>query len=425
MVALDSLMACLDDRQPLDHVLDRDRRFAALEPRDRALVRTLTSQTCRRLGQIDDLLASCLDRPLPAKERTARAILRLGAVQLLFLDFAAHAAVDTSVRLAHARAKGLVPFVNAVLRRLQREGPSRVAAQEAGRLNTPDWLFRSWEDAYGASAAHAIARAHLERAALDISVIDDAERWAARLGARILPTGGLRLPSSGAVSELPGYGCGRWWVQDAAASLPARLLGDVAGKDVLDLCAAPGGKTAQLAAAGARVTALDRSEERMKTLGANMKRLRLGVRTVIADALAWQCDSRFDAVLLDAPCSGTGAIRRHPDILRTKTGRDPARLAGLQERLIGRALAHLKPGGVLVYSVCSLQREEGEAHLASLPGGCRLDPVGPEEVGGLAEIVSRGGTLRTLPVHLGSLGGLDGFFAMRLRRGIEAGTSIP
>ena len=425
MVALDALMACLEDCQPLDRVLERDRRYSALAARDKALVRTVTSEACRRLGQIDDLIGACLDRPLTGRARTVRSILRLGVAQLLFLGFAPHAAIDTSVDLAHARARGMAPLVNAVLRKLQKEGASMVTCQDAVRLNTPGWLLRSWQDAWGAAGASAVIKANMKRADLDISVTDDAEGWAERLGGRVLPTGSLRVPASGAVTSLPGYALGRWWVQDAAASIPARLLGDIDGKDVLDLCAAPGGKTAQLAAAGARVTALDRSEERMQRLRANMERLGFDVRTIVADAATWRSETPFDAVLLDAPCSGTGTIRRHPDILWTRTRDDPGRLANLQRQLIGNALANLSPSGTLVYSVCSLQPEEGEAHLSGLPPCCRVDPVRPDEIAGMDEAVNREGCLRILPYHMAEEGGLDGFFVMRLRHHGEAGTSIP
>ncbi len=425
MVALDALMACLEDRQPLDRVLERDRRFSDLAARDRALVRTVTSEVCRRLGQIDDLIGACLDRPLAGRARTVRAILRLGIAQLLFLGFAPHAAIDTSVRLAHARARGMAPLVNAVLRKLQREGTAMMARQDAVHLNTPGWLLQSWQDAWGVDGASAVIKAHMKRADLDITVTDDAEGWAERLGGCVLPTGSLRVPAAGAITSLPGYALGQWWVQDAAASIPARLLGDVDGKDVLDLCAAPGGKTAQLAAAGARVTALDQSEERMQRLRANMKRLGFDVRTIVADAATWRSETPFDAVLLDAPCSGTGTIRRHPDILWTRTRDDPGRLANLQQQLIGNALANLSPAGNLVYSVCSLQPEEGEAHLSGLPSCCRIDPVRPDEVAGMGEAVNREGCLRILPFHMAQEGGLDGFFVMRLRHRGEAGTSIP
>ena len=424
LVALDALVACLEDRRPLDRVLERDRRFGRLDSRDRALVHTVTMETCRRLGQIDALIAASLERPLPARARAARAILRLGVAQLLFLGFAPHAAIDSSVRLAHARARGMAPLVNAVLRRLQREGRALMAGQDAAVLNTPTWLHRSWRNAWGGANASAIANVNLDRPELDVTVMDDAQAWAARLGGRVLSTGSLRVPAAGAVRDLPGYECGRWWVQDTAASFPARLLGDIAGRRVLDLCAAPGGKTAQLAVAGARVTAVDVSRQRMARLQANMERLGCTVETRIADAATWRSSTPFDAVLLDAPCSGTGTIRRHPDIPWIRDRADVCRLASLQRQMIANALANLSRRGVLVYAVCSLEPEEGEAHLSHLGHGCHIDGIRPDEVPGLAEAVTGEGFLRILPTHLAREGGLDGFFVVRLRQSGEAGTSI-
>jgi len=428
MVALDALVACLDEGKPLDDLLERDRRFRALEARDRALVQTVTAETCRRLGQIDALVRACLKRPLPKKEKVPRAILRMAAAQLLFLDFAPHAAVSTAVDLARKRAKPHASLVNAVLRRLGREGQAVIEDQDAAVLNTPRWLMESWTGAYGAETARAIAEAHGRRAPLDLTVKAEPAVWASRLDARLLTTGGLRRAAGGAIDGLPGYEAGAWWVQDAAASLPARLLGDVAGKTVIDLCAAPGGKTAQLAAAGARVTAVDLSERRLVRLTENMARLGLDAETVTGDAATWRPQTPAEAVLLDAPCSGTGTIRRHPDIAWTKGPDDPVRLAGLQARLIDNALACLKPGGVLVYAVCSLQPEEGEhqldAALARHPGVIH-EPIGAAEIGGFAEAVDARGCLRTLPCHLARDGGVDGFFAMRLRRPGEAGTPAP
>ena len=424
LVALDALVACLENRCPLDRVLERDRRFGLLESRDRALVHTVTAETCRRLGQIDALIAACLDRSLPARARNVRAILRLGISQLLFLGFAPHAAIDSSVRLAHARARGMAPLVNAVLRRLQREGRNMLAGQDPLVLNTPSWLYRSWRDTWGDATASAIARVNLERPELDITVVDDAEAWAARLEGRVLSTGSIRVPSAGVVRDLPGYECGRWWVQDTAASIPARLMGDIAGRRVLDLCAAPGGKTAQLALAGARVTAVDVSGQRMERLQANMERLGCTIETRIADAATWRSSTPFDAVLLDAPCSGTGTLRRHPDIPWIRNRMDVRRLASLQRQMIANALANLSRQGVLVYAACSLEPEEGEAHLRHLGHDCRIDAIDHDEVPGLAEAVTAEGCLRILPTHLAREGGLDGFFVMRLRQSGEAGTSI-
>ena len=307
--ALALLEAVLGRKWPLDDAIADHHGLARLAARDRAFARLLVATTLRRLGEIDALLARRLDRPLPAKAPAVRNILRLGACQIAFLGTPPHAAVDTMVVLAAARApppfKGLV---NAVLRRLARERPALADAGDAARLNTPEWLWDSWRAAYGEATAYAIAAVHLAEPPLDITVKADADLWAGRLEATVLPTGTLRRPIGGAVSALAGYGEGAWWVQDAAAALPARLLGEVAGETVLDLCAAPGGKTAQLAAAGARVVAVDR-EPRLARLEENLTRLRLGAKTVAADVAAWRPDAPAPFVLLDVPCTATGTIR--------------------------------------------------------------------------------------------------------------------
>lgn len=396
------------------------------DPRDRAFARTLALTALRRLGQIDATVDRCLSRPLPGRARLVRHALRLGAVQLLFLETAPHAAVDTAVGLlAGTRMDGFRGIVNAVLRRLATEGREWIVTQDAERLDTPGWLWRSWRGAYGEETARAIARQHLAEPPLDLACVRDAPAWADRLGARLLPWGVLRLAEHGRVEEIDGYGGGAWWVQDAAAALPVRLLGEVAGRAVLDLCAAPGGKTLALAAAGARVTAVDRSVTRLATLGANLARCGLAAEVVAADATRWRPPGPVALAMLDAPCSGTGTIRRHPDLQRLKTSDDVTRLAGLQAALLRAAVSWLAPGGTLVYSVCSLEPEEGrgvvEPILAETPGLARV-PVRPEEVGGLAEAITREGDLRTLPCHLAAEGGMDGFYAARLRRLGQAGT---
>jgi 16S rRNA (cytosine967-C5)-methyltransferase len=355
-------------------------------------------------------------RPLPDREHRARTLLRLGAAQLLFLGTPAHAAVGEMVALARPPHDKLV---NAVLRRIAREGEAMLASQDAARLNTPPWLWRSWTDSYGDAACRAIAQAHLGEAPLDITVKSDPEDWAKRLHARVLPTGSLRLAPGGAISALPGYDEGGWWVQDMAAALPARLLGPLRGKRVIDLCAAPGGKTAQLAAGGAQVTAVDRASRRLERLGANLARLGLEADMVVADAVLWRPSTPADAVLLDAPCGGTGSIRRHPDIQRLKTPEDVARMGAAQSRLLRAALEMVRPGGLVVYCTCSLETLEGEAQVAGLLQGgapARRLPIEPEEVGGLAELIDANGDLRAHPGKLEALGGLDGFHVARLAR---------
>lgn len=413
--ALSALDGVLRRRRSLDEAVE-----GALADADRAFARRLAATTLRRLGQVDALVSACLSGKPPPGAVTD--VLRLGAAQLLFMGVAPHAAVDTSVELARqAGFPGHAKLVNAVLRRLGREGAAMVAAQDGardpGRLNTPDWLWESWSAAYGEDTARAIAAAHLAEPPLDITAKDPAA-WAAPLEARVMPTGTLRRAAGVQVSALPGHDDGAWWVQDMAAALPARLLGDVDGKRVADLCAAPGGKTAQLAAAGARVTALDRSEPRTRRLRANLARLGLDAEVVVADAARWRPEAPFDAILLDAPCSATGTLRRHPDAAWLKRPEDVAKLAGVQDALLDAAAAMLRPGGVLVYCVCSLQPEEGPGRIAGFleRAPVRLEPVRADEVGGLADLVTSGGVLRTLPCALAAEGGMDGFFAARLIR---------
>jgi len=421
-VAVALLTEVLDRGRPLDDALAANRGFAALDVRGRATARMLAATVLRRRGQIERLIDDCLDHPLPHSARPVRHYLRLGVAQLLFLDTPAHAALDTTVALVraagHERYAGLV---NAILRRLSRDGAAMVEGHDAARLNTPDWLWRSWLTAYGETVTRAIAAAHLGEPPLDLTVRGEVRDWSAKLDAEILPTGTLRRWAGGRVSDLNGYADGQWWVQDAAAALPVRLLGDVAGQRVLDLCAAPGGKTAQLAAAGAIVTAVDKSPRRLDRLATNMKRLGLEVTRVIGDATSWRPSRPADAVLLDAPCSSTGTIRRHPDIPWLKSPRDVAAMATVQGTLLAAAIDMVRPGGVIVYCTCSLQSEEGPDQIAAVldrDGGAAsvtASPVRPAELYGLGEIVS-GGWLRTLPCHLGAVGGLDGFFAARLIR---------
>lgn len=415
------LNGVLDRRLSLDDALDQTSGYAALPGRERAFARALAATVLRRLGEIDAVAAACLDKPLTPKARAVTNILRLGIAQILFLQTPAHAAVAETVNLAEGRLSPYKSLMNAVLRRVAREGAGSLKPETAGRTNTPPWLWESWCQAYGEAEAEAIARSHLKEAVLDITVKTEAELWAARLGAELLPFGTLRYRGDKPVSELEGYAEGAWWVQDAAASLPARLCGDVRGRTVVDLCAAPGGKTAQLAAAGGLVTAVDRSSGRMERLTDNLRRLRLEAQTIVADAATWRPLVPADVVLLDAPCSGTGTIRRHPDLARLKTAQDIERLVPLQDRLLDAAGESVRPDGLLVYCVCSLQAEEGpariEAFLERHPEFERR-PVQAAETEGLLDVLTPLGELRTLPQHLAGSGGMDGFYACRLvRRG--------
>ena len=420
-LAAEIIGSVLRQRRPLDEQLANS-SVGALPERDRALVRAIVATVLRRLGSLRHLISTTLERGLPREAPQVEAVLLTGAAQLLLLDVPDHAAVDLSVHLMQAdrRASRYSGLVNAVLRRLARDGASRLAALDAALLDTPEWLMRKWIAHYGEATARAIAAAHAQEPALDITVKGDPDGWAAKLNGRALALGSVRTVASGPISQLPGFDAGAWWVQDAAAALPAKLLGDIGNKSVADLCAAPGGKTAQLAHAGARVTAVDRSPARLARLRQNLTRLELTADIVEADAAQWN-GGPFDAIVLDAPCSSTGAIRRHPDIPWLKTETDLGKLVALQTRLLDHAAALLKPGGTLVYCTCSLEPEEGEQAIAGLLArqpGLRRSPIRPDEVAGLAELLTASGDLRTLPCHLPDadprMAGLDGFYAARI-----------
>lgn len=410
--ALSALSAVLDRRRTLEAAFDAACR--GLEGRDRAFARALLSLTLRRLGEIDAILSPLLERPLAPAARPVLHILRLAAAQILFLKTPPHAAVSTAVDLARDRGfPGLAGLVNAVARRIAR----MPEPAPAPGLNLPEWLSASWGAAYGSATVQAIAQSLLAEPPLDLSVAGDPAPWAAALGAQVLPTGTLRLARGHeAVEALPGWAEGAWWVQDAAAALPARLLGDVAGLAVADLCAAPGGKTMQLAAAGARVTAVDRSAPRLARLSENLARTHLSAEIVRADLTRWSPPAPFDAVLIDAPCSATGTLRRHPDAAHLKSPADVAKLARLQRAILERAPGWVKPGGTLVYCVCSLEAAEEAASPAAPPAGFAPLPAEPAEIGGWDFAIRPDGALRTLPCHLSGLGGMDGFYAARFRR---------
>ena len=424
--AAELLGAVLTRRRPLDEAITVEMatgHLAAASPRDRAFARQIAATTLRRLGTIDHAIGRLLDRELPKRAGATQNILRAGAAEMLFLGVAPHAAVSMAVEAAarDGAARHFKALVNAVLRRLSREGAALIDNLDTERLDTPDWLWKSWLAAYGEETTRAIIRAHYADPPLDLSVKRDSERaqWAETLGADLLPTGTLRLAGAGRIEELPGFADGAWWVQDAAAALPALLLGDVAGRDVLDLCAAPGGKTAELAARGAHVTALDRSAPRLERLKENLARLGLEAESVVADAAEYAPGRTWERILLDAPCSATGTARRHPDVLHLKSPADRDKLIVLQARLIARAAELLAPGGTLVYCTCSLEPEEGvervEAFLAARPDFARQS-IAADEIAGEAGWLTEAGDLRTLPSHLDGRGGLDGFYAARLTR---------
>ncbi len=398
-----------------DHTPVTKGASSPLEFRDRAFSRAIAATALRRLGQIEDLLDRFLGKPLPNDAFEARNILIAGVVQLAFMEVAPHAAISLAVDQAKGArsAQRYAGLINAVLRKVSVNAAAIIPQQDAAVLNTPAWLFRRWAAHYGEETARQIAEAHVGEPALDLSVKTGAAGWAERLGGAVLPWGSVRLSIKGRIEDIEGYAEGAWWVQDAAAALPALLLGDVRGKRVADLCAAPGGKTAELAARGANVTAVDLSASRLHRLRENLTRLDLKADAVQANAGAWTPSEPFDAVLLDAPCSSTGTIRRNPDIPYLKSEADIHALSAIQARLLNHAIGLLKPGGQLVYSTCSLEPEECEAQIERLLAA-RTDiapaPIDAETFGIPQEAVTPAGMLRTLPFHAG---GMDGFFAAR------------
>jgi len=411
----------LDDRFAPDATPSR---VNGLDERDRGLARSIATVALRRLGTIRLALSQLVEKGLPRNCGPLEWLLIVGSAQILFLDVPDHAAVDLAVRATRLDAKS-APFanlVNGVLRNLVRRRDEFLDQSDPLEDDTPHWLSARWRRVYGEDRAHAVAAAIRDEPTLDLTVKSDPAGWAQKLGGRVLPTGSVRLQAHTPIRELAGYDDGEWWVQDASAALPARLLAAEPGMRVLDLCAAPGGKTAQLALTGAHVTALDRSAERLKVLSANLARLNLEATISVGDAATFKAEP-FDAILVDAPCSATGTARRCPDVLWTKKPGDIASLTAIQTRILDRALSLLKPGGLLVYCTCSLEPEEGEAQIGAL---LRRNPdivrqrINPFELGLPAEAATPEGDLRLLPSFLPHEDprqrGLDGFFIARLKR---------
>ena len=425
-LAVRVLTGVLKQRKAFDEVWDRataDAAFANLEPRDRAFARTIVMMALRRTGQLRAIIANFIPKPLPPQRGQIDEILLAAAAQLVFLKSAPHAVIDLAVHQVREDdgARRFHKLANAVLRRVSEQGETLAAQQNAGEMNTPDWLWSRWVKVYGPEMAHHIAAQHLSEPPLDLTVKADAEQWADRLNGAVLPMGSVRLTVKGRVEELEGFGEGAWWVQDAAAALPARLMGDLAGKLVADLCAAPGGKTAQLAYAGAKVWAVDQSASRLERLKANLARLKLEAEVCEGNAAEWTPPEPLDAVLIDAPCTATGTIRRNPDVAHLKRPEDINELAPLQHRLITHALGMLKPGGMLLYCTCSLEPSEGVEQIARIlqeRQDVTFAPFAPEEIAGRGEWLDERGALRTLPHYLQlsdpELSGMDGFYAARL-----------
>lgn len=383
-----------------------------LDPAEAARALRLAQTVLRHMGPLDRLIARFVERTPPPQ---VRMILRLGAAELLIAGEDAHGVVNAAVALAKsggmraARAAGLV---NAVLRRIAEEGPAPWQDHAPQRL--PAWIAGPVRKAAGETVLRAIEAAHEAGAPLDLTLREGPVDLP---GAQHLPTGSLRLADPGQISALPGFQEGAWWVQDAAAALPVKLLGEVRGKRVLDMCAAPGGKTLQLAAAGADVVALDSSDARLDRLRENLARTGLGAQVVVGDAL--DHSERYDAILLDAPCTATGTIRRHPDLPFVKSGRETEALTRLQMRLLDHALSLLNPGGRLVYCTCSLLAVEGEFQVkAALKRHADLSvmPIDPAAIGGDPDWATDEGGLRLWPSMWAERGGIDGFYMACLMR---------
>lgn len=393
----------------------------SLDERDVGFARAIASETLRRFGTLDALIRKFVPKaPLPNKAGPTLEILLAGACELLFLKTAPHAAVDAANRLAQEDNKAVhfKPLINAVLRRITREGEAVLESLDSTKITMPDWMWKRLSAHYGKQMARAIAEAHLNRPPLDLVFGSDDDPLLNSLNGNRIAPGRLRLSEAGKVDALEGYQEGRWWVQDFAASLPAQLLGNIKGSRVVDLCAAPGGKTAQLASMGGKVIAVDISKHRSHIVRGNLARLNLSAELIVADARDWRPDVPVPFVLLDAPCTATGTVRRHPELPWIKRAADITAQESLQRELLDAAAEMISSGGTLVYAVCSLEPEECveqvETFLARRPDFAR-DPLRSDEVPDAA-FISNQGDLRTFPHYWNKKGGMDGFYAARLRR---------
>lgn len=419
VAALNVIKKVLDEGATLDSAIDKfSNTFSA---RDRGFIRHITAMTIRRLGQLDKIINHYTKKKLGNTQMQVRHVLRLGIAQLLYSEVPAYAAVNSSVQLVDKCVSRKLHYlknsVNAILRRVDQDHEELLKKFGNTRLNFPAWILKSWDERYGTQTVKFILDALLTEAPLDISLKPDCDQkiWAAQLGGRVVPGGSIRIYKAGKITELPGYNEGHWWVQDMAARIPASLLGAKSGDVVLDLCAAPGGKTAQSAAMGAIVTAVDFSESRLERLKENFDRLNLRVDVVTSDVLAYKPLKKFDFILLDAPCSSTGTIRRHPEILHTRNLDDVSGLVELQTKMLDHAASLLNKGGILIYSVCSMEKQEGPDQIKALlerDSSLKRKVIIAEELNGLEQAILESGDVQTLPHYYE--GGMDGFFISRL-----------
>ncbi|WP_345781443.1 RsmB/NOP family class I SAM-dependent RNA methyltransferase [uncultured Hoeflea sp.] len=422
------LAAVIESRASLDGLLDPsggNPAFTGLGEADRLLVRAIVLSALRYIRVIDRFVDQLVDTPLPEGAKALRHVLRVGATQILFLDVPDRAAVDLAVTQANSdpRNRRFAGLINALLRRISREKDSRLHELIETTPAFPDWFESRIQTAYPNDAA-AILSILTHPPAIDLTVKFEPGDWAERLGGVVLPTGSVRIARpEGPVTGLAGYEEGGWWVQDAAASIPVQMFSRLKGLEIADLCAAPGGKTAQLALGGARVTACDQSANRLARLKGNLSRLGLEADMRLTRAQDLVAPEGFDGVLVDAPCSSTGTVRRHPDIPYTKGPEDIVRLARVQRELLDHASGLVRPQGELVFSNCSIDPEEGEEMVAGFLAdhpGWKIKPVKPERWPGLAAAITEKGEIRTHPAMLEhddpGLTGLDGFYAVVLIR---------
>ena len=423
LCALYILRAVLERKQSFNELLFKsidNQLVHNMSAQDRGFAWAIAATVLKRKGQIDAFLEKYIKRSLPQRARGVEFILRIGIGELLFLKNSPHAVVSTAQEVAKTE-KELTKFtglINAVLRRVSCEGESLLKKEIFPILNIPEWIDERWQQNYGSDEVQRIAGAIIEEPALDITVKSNPEVWADRLGGMLLPTGSIRVNTSEKISNLAGYQDGEWWVQDAATALPVKLLGDIQGQRVLDLCAAPGGKTLQLVAAGAKVTALDSSSTRLKRLNENVARVKVEVEVVNENLLKWEPKTNWPIIILDAPCSSTGTVRRHPDVFYLKTQQDIIELAALQKKFLEKAISWLEPGGILMYCTCSLEPEEGKNQVSNFlkdHQNFKLVQFDAIKIGNQDQFITPEGALTTLPSQWKKYGGLDGFFAQAVQ----------
>lgn len=419
----------VDDHKTIDQTCDPVNginQFTALDPRDQALAKAIAITTLRHYRRIGVILSKIYNRKPPQRARILIHAIETAAAQILFMDVPASAAVNLAISIIRNNkpTERFAGFANAVLRSLERDIDNLLEKSENAHP-FPAWMFKKLCSDHGKEKVKLSGLALGNKSNLDLTPKSNNADLTQTIEAILIPTNSFRLKTDKPINELEGFEDGNWWVQDIAASLPAKLIGDIKGKKVADLCAAPGGKTMQLASYGADVTAIDQSEKRLARLEQNLERTNLEAKIIAADILELEIgkdiNAEFDAVLLDAPCSATGTVRRHPDILWNKTPDTVASLVKLQNELINKAAQMLKPGGVLIYANCSLLKDEGENLIAKLKiDGLSLDPIKASELEGLEHCINGQGTVRTLPHHLvintdenEALNGMDGFFIAR------------